>query len=60
MIAGACIKGLKTNKCTAALSFAGMAYFIQSFVNISVPLVLPFVIVCLAVSAARECIEDEE
>ncbi len=60
MTAGACIKGLKTNKCTAALSFAAMAYFIQSFVNISVPLVLPFVIVCLAVSAARECIEDEE
>ena len=59
MAAGACIKGLKTNKCTAALSFAAMAYFVQSFVNISVPLVLPFVMVCLAVSAAHECIEDE-
>ncbi len=57
MAAGACVKGLKNGACTAALSFAVMAYFVQSFVNISVPIVLPFVIICLAVAAGYNTFE---
>ncbi len=47
----ACALGLRSGKCTAALSFAVMAYLVQSFVNISVPIALPFVIVCLSIAA---------
>ena len=51
MAGAACIKGLKAGSCTAALSFAVMAYFVQSFVNISVPIALPFVIICMSAAA---------
>lgn len=52
MAALACVRGLKLSRYTAALAFAVMTYIIQSFVNISVPLVLPLVIICLSICAA--------
>ncbi len=60
MVMAGCVRGLKAGRCTAALSYAVMAYFVQSFVNISVPIVLPFVIVCLAVAAAKHGFEYDK
>ncbi len=57
MLASAMVTGLRSGKCRAALCFAVMAYLVQSFVNISVPLVLPFVIVCAAVAAGNNSLE---
>lgn len=51
--ASAVIKGLKAGRFTTALSFAVMAYLVQSFVNISVPIVLPFVIICMSAAAGH-------
>ena len=60
MVIAGCVRGLKAGRCTAALSFAVMAYFVQSFVNISVPIVLPFVIVCIAVAAGKHTFEYDK
>lgn len=57
MSIASCITGLKNGRITAALSFAAMAYIIQSFVNISVPIVLPFVIVCIAAAASKNKVD---
>lgn len=46
-------KGLKAGRFTAALSFAVIAYLVQSFVNISVPILLPFVIICMSAAAGH-------
>ncbi len=53
LAASAIVRGLKAGRFTAALSFAVMAYFVQSFVNISVPIVLPFVIICMSAAAGH-------
>ncbi len=60
MAAASCIRGLKAGGWTAALSFAIMAYFVQSFVNISVPIVLPFVIICMSVAAGQNALGDSK
>lgn len=57
MSAASCVTGLKNGRITAALSFAVMTYIIQSFVNISVPIVLPFVIVCIAAAASENKVD---
>ena len=57
MSLASCVTGLKNGRMTAALSFAVLTYIIQSFVNISVPIVLPFVIICIAAAASENKVD---
>ena len=58
MMAASCIRGIKSGRFTTAFSFSVMAYLVQSFVNISVPISLPFVVICMSVAAGHNIIGE--